>query len=176
MYIDCFDMTDAALANADMGNLNAMGVPSTQLQFYPMSNGVAALVQSISQIATTATIDALRIWGHGAPGDQGVSSGENDTDDSDWSGISAANFAQTAGLLGTLTPLFKSAAWAELRGCSVGADGAGRALLLDLASLWNVKVYGGEIVQAGPDWAPPVICADPGGGLSSTDGPELNLS
>ncbi|MGA2795189.1 MAG: DUF4347 domain-containing protein [Roseiarcus sp.] len=174
MVIDCIDMTDSALGASRIAALNAACVASTQLQFYGMSNGVTQMVSAVVNAASAGAVDALRIWGHGGPGSQNVSSGASgDSTDQDFAGVSVTNFGQTAGVLQQLTPLFSASGRAELRGCSVGADGAGRALLLDLASLWNINVYGGDVIQIGGDWSPPVTCAAPSGALSTTSGPAL---
>jgi hypothetical protein len=174
MVIDCIDMTDPAVGADVIAALNAASVASTQIQFYGMSNGVAQMVSSVANAASAGAIDALRIWGHGGPGSQNVTGGaDGASTDQDFAGVSGANFSQTAGVLKQLTPLFSSSGRAELRGCSVGAGLDGNVLLLDLAALWNVPVYGGDVDQSGGDWSPPVSCAAPGGALSTTSGPAL---
>jgi hypothetical protein len=176
MVIDCIDMTDPVISSSTRAWLSQQSVVSTQLQFYGMSNGVTALVQAISGVATTGTIDVLRIWGHGHPGSQNVSAGKDDGSD-DGAAIDADSFYEgdLAKVLAPLAPLFSASARAELRGCNVGEGGAGSALLLDLADLWHVPVYGGDVLQyASGGWKPPVSCGNPGGGLASTNGPDLN--
>jgi hypothetical protein len=173
MYIDCIDMADGLGANRIQW-LQYLCANSTQLQFYGMSNGVGQMVTSVQSAAAGTPIDALRIWGHGYPGGQIVSGGADGSSvDLNFAGISLSNFDQTSGVLAQLTSLFSANGRAELRGCSVGADGAGRALLLDLASLWGVPVYGADVVQTTGQWNPPVTCAMPGGGLSTTSGPPV---
>ncbi len=174
MVIDCIDMTDAGLGASRIAGLNAACVASTQIQFYGESNGVTQMVSSVLSAASAGTLDALRIWGHGYPGGQNVTGGaDGDTADQDFAGMSGANFNQTVGVLQQLKPLFSASGRAELRGCSVGAGADGNVLLLDLASLWNVPVYGGDVVQFSADWTPPVTCASPSGACSTTSGPPL---
>jgi len=136
-----------------------------------MSNGLAQMVSSVQDAATIA-IQALRIWGHGGPGQQNVTGGAAGSAPRDFAGITADNFTQ----LQSLVPLFDPSGWIELRGCSVGAGGAGAALLLDLASLFNISVYGANIEQSGTDWEGPVTCASPSGALSTCAGPDVSGS
>jgi hypothetical protein len=173
MYIDCIDMTDSNLGNNRIQGLNAAKVDSTQLQFYGMSNGVAQMVTSVQNALSGGKIDVLRIWGHGGPGIQNVSGGTSgDAAANDFAGVTVDNLNQSG--LDQLASLFASGGWMELRGCSVGADDAGQALLLGIANLVGVPVYGGEVTQWTVDWSPPVTCATPPGGFSTTDGPKLN--
>jgi hypothetical protein len=171
MYIDCIDMTDPNVGNDVIQGLNGLSVASTQLQFYGQSNGVAQMVSAVQSALAGATIDALRIWSHGGPGEQGVTDGSG-TGADDFAAINTNNFTQLG--LQQLAPLFSPGAWVELRGCNVGAGGQGNALLLDLASLLGVPVYAGVLQQAGVDWNPPVVCGYPSGGLTTTAGPVLN--
>ena len=173
MYIDVIDMTDSNLGNSRIQGLNNLSVASTQLQFYGMSNGVQQMVSSVQSALGGNSIDALRIWGHGGPGLQNVTAGASGSSaNSDFSGITTDNFTQLG--LQQLAPLFGSGAWVELRGCSVGAGGAGNALLLDLASLLGVPIYAGEVTQWTVDWSPPVTVGYPSGGIACAQGPLLN--
>jgi hypothetical protein len=171
MFIDVIDMTDANLGNSRAAGLSNLGVVSTQLPLYGMSNGLAQMVSAV-QGAATSPIQALRIWGHGGPGSQNVSAGASGDADQDFAGITADNFPQ----LKPLAPLFDHGGWVELRGCSVGAFPDGAVLLLDLASLLNVFVYGAELVQTSVAWSGPVACATPSGALSSCVGPDVSAS
>lgn len=173
MFIDCIDMADGLGSNRIQW-LDYLKATSTRLQFYGMSNGVAALVTAVQGIASPRSIDALRIWGHAYPGGQLVSGGtDGSAVDMHFSGISAANFVQVRAFLVPLAPLFNSQGRAELRGCSVGSGSTGESLLVFLASTWGVPVYGGTVVQTTGKWAQPVVCADPSGGLSSSMGVEV---
>jgi hypothetical protein len=173
MYIDCIDMTDSNLGNNRIQWLNYLCVASTQLQFYGMSNGVQQMVNGVTNAASGSTIDVLRIWGHGGPGGQNVTAGASGTSgNQDFAGITVDNFNQLG--LEQLASRFSSGGSLELRGCNVAADGSGNALLLDLASLLCVPVYGGILVQDSGLWTPPVTCAYPSGGLATTAGPPVN--
>ena len=171
MNIDVIDMTDPNVGNDVTACLNNLGVVSTQLPLYGMSNGLAQMVSSVQGAATSA-IQALRIWGHGGPGQQNITGGRAGSAPQDFAGLTADNFTQ----LQPLVPLFDPGGWVELRGCSVGAGAAGAALLLDLASLFNVSVYGANIEQSGSDWEGPVTCASPSGALSTCAGPDVSGS
>jgi hypothetical protein len=173
MYIDCIDMTDPNVGNDVIQGLNSLSVASTQLQFYGQSNGVAQMVSSVQSALAGATIDVLRIWSHGGSGYQYVSGdGASEQQGDNFACITTDNFTQLG--LQKLAPLFSSGAWVELRGCNVGSGGAGHALLLDLASIFGVPVYGGVFQQAGVDWNPPVVCGYPSGAMATTAGPVLN--
>jgi len=137
MNIDVIDMTDPNVGNDVTSCLNSLGVVSTQLPLYGMSNGLAQMVSSVQQAATSA-IQALRIWGHGGPGAQTVTGGATGTAAQDFAGLNEDNFGQ----LQPLAPLFDP---------SVGAGAAGAALILDLAALFNVSVYSATTTQSGSD-------------------------
>jgi Domain of unknown function (DUF4347) len=171
MNIDVIDMTDPNVGNDVTTCLNSLGVVSTQLPLYGMSNGLAQMVSSVQEVATEA-IQALRIWGHGGPGSQNVTGGAAGNAAQDFAGLNTDNFGQ----LRPLAPLFHPNGWVELRGCSVGAGAEGAALLLDLAALFNVSVYGATTTQSGSDWEGPVTRATPSGSLSTGVGPDVSGS
>jgi hypothetical protein len=171
MNIDVIDMADPNVGNDVTARLNSLGVVSKQLPLYGMSNGLAQMVSSVQEV-TTEAIQALRIWGHGGPGSQTVTGGTAGDAAQDFAGIDTENFGQ----LQPLAPLFDPNGWVELRGCSVGAGNEGAALLLDLAALFNVSVYGATTTQAGTGWDGPVTRATPSGSLSTGMGPDVSAS
>jgi hypothetical protein len=173
MYIDVVDMTDSLGANRIQW-LDYLKAVSKRILLYGMSNGVSQMVSEIGRLAGSASIDALRIWGHAYPGGQLASGGTDGSSiDLHFTGISAANFGAVSALLSRLTPLLKTGGRAELRGCSVASGGAGETLLISLAGLWKVPVFGGSVVQTTGRWDPPVVRADPTGGLQSAPGPAV---
>jgi hypothetical protein len=170
MIIDIIDTTDPELASvSDL--LNAAGANSTQLTFNAMCNGTGQMVTDVQGVANAGDIEALRIWAHGMPGVQMVSGGQGYPGArQDYVAITTDNFTQLA----PLAPLFSSSGHAELRGCQVGSGGMGKALLLDLASMWCVPVYGGDTDQYGVEWYDNVVCAYPNGNvLVGAEGPPV---
>ena len=69
MYIDVVDMTDSLGANRIQW-LDYLKAVSKRILLYGMSNGVSQMVSEIRGLAGSASIDALRIWGHAYPGGQ----------------------------------------------------------------------------------------------------------
>jgi hypothetical protein len=171
MIIDVIDATDPEIASGVPALLSGLNVNSTQLTFNSMCNGVGQLLVNVQGVANAGDIDVLRIWAHGMPGAQMVSGGQGYPGArNDYVAITADTYT----VLAPLAPLFSPSGWAELRGCEVGAGQAGGALLLDLASMWNVPVYGGEEDQYSEDWSGPVVCAMPSGAISTqTTGPSI---
>ena len=173
MYIDVIDMTDSLGANRIQW-LDYLKAVSTRILLYGMSNGVSQLASEIRRVAGSGSIDALRIWGHAYPGGQLASGGTDGSSiDLHFTGISSANFGAVSAMLSRLSPLFKTGGRAELRGCSVGSGSAGETLLTSLAGVWRVAVFGGSVVQNSGRWDPPVVRADPSGGLQSVAGPAV---
>jgi hypothetical protein len=170
MIIDVIDMGDEYIASTVPNALDSACANSTRLNIYGMCNGVGEMLSAVQGVASAGSIDALRIWSHGMPGVQMVSGGQGYKGASkDYVAITIDNFTQ----LSPLTSLFSSSARVELRGCYVAAGGVGKALVLDLASMWNVQVYGSEVLQGDSDWIPPVLCASPSGQISTSTGPQI---
>lgn len=176
MIINVLDMDDSTTrAAADsIGAWNDRVLTeqgnSTIIRMYGMSNGVGEMVARVCEVAAQGTIDILRIWGHASGGSQNVSAESGGS--IHWAGISTSNFSDLEAELGRFTDLFAVNGWAELRGCSVAAGTEGERLLVMLAGLWQVPVYGGSVTQrtAHSDWIPPVFCARPNGAMLSTSG------
>lgn len=106
-------------------------------------------------------IKRLRVFGHAAPGVQGVGvlrSSQIDISTGRITDISVSDagrfiMANTGPPLDRLTGRFAGDGWVELHGCNVAAGAAGTQLLEYLARLWNVTVKGSQDFQY------------PGGGL-----------
>jgi hypothetical protein len=101
----------------------------------------------IARAKTLATIELLRLFGHGSPGDQGMGCGMS-------AGTAATNIAvDGTGKLNNqkklllLKPYFAKGAVVQLHGCEVGAGSAGRQLLTLLADLWDVRVQAAIFTQ-----------------------------
>jgi hypothetical protein len=92
------------------------------------------------------SIGLLYVCGHGAPGIQAVGGGRAPRLTTMMSVDRWGNLRQTA-LLGQLTALFTSEAIVRLDGCNVAQCWRGKALLYELAKLWNVRVQGGTVTQ-----------------------------
>ena len=102
----------------------------------------AEMVQGVLARANGRKIDKLTFIGHGHAGAQrvGTHAVMNDS-------MTAAERAELA----KLAPHFAANAEVILDGCSVGAGTSGEKLLIDLATLWNVRVRAGLTQQM---WMP----------------------
>jgi hypothetical protein len=136
-----------------------------------MSNGVTQMIAQVLSSAAGRRIGLLRIYGHGVPGSQLVSSGRGVTGGSATHG--AALTAQAVRLMrnewGQLARSFAPYGSCELHGCRVAQGPSGLALLRELADLWRVPVSAGvqtQLVGRGRTarFEGPVRTAYPGGG------------
>lgn len=169
MIIDTIDMA----ANVGPGikkRLKDWNVISTVLEFHGNSNGVGVMVNDVIKAAKSPqSIDALRIWGHGTHGYQGVSSGWG-RGDFHWGGIGLADIDDYKSTLALLTPYFAKNSRAELRGCSVSGEEEGEQLLQALAKIWKVPIHASSTGLDTLDWKPPVVEATPDGVLRCITG------
>lgn len=143
-----------------------------------MCNGVGQMVTDVTRLASTGQVDVLRIWSHGFPGGQGVSTGMPDArfkPAGQRAGIGLTNLADVGPDLARLAPCFAPLGRLELRGCSVGTGDDGRRLLQRLASLLHVDVLAAFNSQPiGPlDWAGPVLKVTRDGTSSTISGPPI---
>jgi len=102
----------------------------------------AEMVQGVLARANGRKIDKLTFIGHGHAGSQRVGTRAAMNDE-----MTAADRAELA----KLAPHFAANAEVVLDGCSVGAGTSGEKLLIDLATLWNVRVRAGLTQQM---WLP----------------------
>lgn len=119
-------------------------------------------------------ISVLRLWSHGYV-NFANSEKENGNIIFGIDNLKADNFENYKTNLAALTPHFANPARVELRGC-IAAKGTGRKMMIDLASLWNVDVYGTD--KYNPLillWPSTVFLAKPSAkDLTPTNGPGVN--
>jgi len=139
------------------------------IELYGMSGGVTHMVAKILKEAedSSSMIDKLVIWGHGGPGSQGVSRGEESARNADWAGIDIENLLDRTSdgeevkrrkklmrnKLGELWNVLSYSAIVELHGCNVASTTIGQIFLMALANIWEVPVRAGTVTQYGPSWS-----------------------
>jgi hypothetical protein len=166
MRVNVIDMTDPTLT-IDLNYIKTSDPQSKIIKLQGMSNAVAEMVNSIERIAGKGNLEILKIWGHGFPGGQIVSSGANADDIlNHYTGLEVSDLDQTIAQLRRLRAQFTNNAVVELKGCSVGQGTRGETFLRSLAQIWGVPVRAGIIPQfMGRDWTGTVVEAKPDGSL-----------
>jgi Domain of unknown function (DUF4347) len=163
MIIDIVDMTDQRLGEEMIRQLRQRGFGSPIL-LYGMSNGVAEMVSAIiRRVRRPRTITLLRINGHGAPGVQGIASGEMPDGGIHLADITLGNLDAARPELERLKPYFRPEGVVILLGCAVGMNSRGRHFIQKLADFLEVPVlasdnpgerhatyFDGQIAQARP--------------------------
>lgn len=140
---------------------------STDGKVQSFVNGV---VQALGNAdAGQQKISALRIWSHGwthyADGgeypDGNVDFGEDGRPGED---LRLETFEKFKPTLNLLKPLFDIGGRAELRGCAI-AKGTGMSLMVELANLWQVRIYASAVAQSLVNlWGGQVWVATPSAG------------
>lgn len=176
MQINALDLVDPGVSTIEAGLRSRTN--QTILKYGGMCNGVGQLATDVTNLASSGKLGVLRIWSHGFPGGQGVSSGMPDARFSakgQRAGFALNNFAEVERDLSRLTSCFASGGRVELRGCSVGTGDDGRRFLQELARLWRVDVYAAENSQPiGPlEWVGPVLRARSSGEPIRGSGPDI---
>ena len=119
-------------------------------------------------------ISVLRVWNHGRVNfADGTKENGNIIFGAD--NLNADNFSQYKSYLRQLFQHFARPARVELRGC-IAAKGSGGRMMLDMANLWQVDVYGSDkYMPQILSWASTVFLARPGAGtIVPARGPEVN--
>lgn len=110
-----------------------------------------------STIDKPVKIDVIRIWGHGYPGGQIVSSGKSARVARDhYAGISIHNIDQAKTSFSKLRPYLHPNSFLELRGCSVGDGKHGLTLMRALSDAAGLSVRAGMVSQYGAEWDNPI--------------------
>ncbi len=170
LSINALNMVDLGVKNIEEALSSRGG--QTVFKYGGMSNGVGQLVTDVKGVARPGSVRVLRIWSHGGPGFQQVSSMSGVRPKGQRAGIAFSNWDQVAPSLGQLKPYFELGGRLELRGCSVGVGLSGEDFLLALARLLNVEVFAALNPQPiGPiEWAGPVVSIAPNGSRAVTSG------
>ncbi len=107
---------------------------------------VRRMVNCILYRAGDRLISRLRIFGHGSSGSQCVSGGQH-ANDTQRIKIDNGGNLLNRDLLTLLAGRFSANALVQLHGCSVGSGWKGRALVRELANLWDARVQAALVVQ-----------------------------
>lgn len=176
LEINVLDLVDPGVATIEAG----LKQKSNQaiLKYGGMCNGVGQMVTQATGLASSGRIQVLRIWSHGSPGGQGVTSAGSDAQHSpkgQRAGISLGNLPEVQGDLARLAPFMAPGGRVELRGCSVGTGDDGARFLQALAGLMRTDVLAAKNPQPiGPlEWAGPVLKAMRNGGVATISGPSI---
>ncbi len=118
-------------------------------------HSIGHMVRSVQQhLGEAGRIRRLRVFGHGAPGIQGLGRSHEYHPKRPYLNIQVSKGQlQYRDVLSDLQGRFSTArprGWVELHGCQVGAGGAGgpgQALALALAQLWQVPIAAGAVIQ-----------------------------
>lgn len=109
------------------------------------------------------SIKVLRIWSHGFVNFEHseLENGNINFGKPVINSLNAKNYKDFETNLSFLTPCFAKPARVELRGC-ISAKGTGNKLLLNLANLWQVDIYGSDQYQPQIlNWSSRVFVAKP---------------
>lgn len=133
--LDSVDVTDPSLSTMEVADITRAG--GRVIQRAGMSNGVGQAIQDI--VSQGSNLFLLRMHGHGAPGNIGMSDGhgvpgQHRTD------FDSATIAAISGELGRLRSVFGSHGCVQLMACNTGQGPQGRSLLRQLANIWGVPV------------------------------------
>ena len=151
------------------------GVDTSVVKMYPMSNGVARLVDEVIAAVggRSASIGVLRIWGHGWLGEGGEQFVAGHTEGtSHRSSLSSETVKAMDSTFDRLRGYFAPGARVELRACNV-AKPAGKAMMLELARRWQTRIHGATQSQFSPRWLAPIMEATPGGAFHSIAGIQI---
>jgi len=161
--VDVLDMEDKKVMHLIENELDGLGTKIVKL--YGVSNGILAMIDAVIYAVEGKpnSIRVLRFWGHGYIGGDGqIVVGSV--------ALVHSNIDRLGAKMMRLRPYFINGARVELRGCEV-ASGNGKAVMLELAKIWNVKIHGSEKDQFLINtWTPPVREAVPDGGFNSISG------
>lgn len=140
--LDSVDVTDPNLASMEVSDITRAG--GRVVQRAGMSNGVGQAIQDI--ISQGSGLFLLRMHGHGAPGNIGMSDGHGEA------GYHRTDFDSTtigriSGELGRLRSVFGPHGCVQLMACNTGQGPQGRSLLRQLANIWGVPVSAGIQTQ-----------------------------
>jgi hypothetical protein len=166
MRVNVIDLTDPRMS-MDLNYIKKSDPQSRIIKLQGMSNAITEMVNSIERAAGNGNLEILKIWGHGFPGGQIVSSGTNANDIlNHYSGLEVSDLDQTIAQLRRLKGQFTYNGAVELKGCNVAAGTRGETFLKSLAQIWGVPVRAGIVSQRmGSDWTGTVVEAHPDGGL-----------
>jgi peptidoglycan hydrolase-like protein with peptidoglycan-binding domain len=165
--IDVVDGTDQSLVDLEVKDIRKQG--GNPIILYAASNGVQELVEAVKRRATgEGSVALLRIHGHGGPGMQGVSTGQNNGQ-RHLAGISDENFGVTGAQLAQLKSLMCPYGSVQLLGCNVGEGSKGKSLVNKLTESFGVPVTAAVLEQLGGGrntftFEGPTVTGIPGGG------------
>lgn len=176
LQINALDLVHPDVSTIEEGLKSKSG--QKILKYGGMCNGVGQMVTDITRLASPGQVAVLRIWSHGYPGGQGVSTGMPDARikaRGERAGIGLTNLPDLDPDLARLAPYFQPRGRMELRGCSVGGGFDGLKFLGDLAKALGVEVCAALNEQPiGPlEWAGPVLTVAPTGGQRTDSGPPI---
>lgn len=105
-------------------------------------NGVVQALQDVRTSTGPSSISALIVYGHGAPGVQGVSMGKDGAGPKHMAAITASTLDDPSvqAALASLKPRLEPRAVIVLRGCNTGEGEVGDRLIKKLARLTGVPV------------------------------------
>lgn len=140
--LDSVDVTDPNLATMEVADITRAG--GRVVSRAGMSNGVGQAIQDI--ISQGSGVFLLRMHGHGAPGNIGMSDGRgvpgyHRTD------FDSSTIGQVEAELRRMRSVFGPHGCVQLMACDTGQGPNGRNLLRRLANIWNVPVSAGIQTQ-----------------------------
>jgi hypothetical protein len=155
------DVVDSG-SGTDNGHINAQRLLHPGAIFAGDVGQMVTLI--LNRIGTSGNIERLRLFGHAAPGEQGMGNSEHTVKPYQLIEIDGHGRLTNRDQLARLCGHFAPNAVVELHGCNIARNHRGRELMRQLSALWNVRVRGGvenQHADAGDRFEGPVVEAHP---------------